>query len=297
MNTNTKLIIALFTSFFVLGCNKLDEKSFAYGNFETRDVLVPSEMNGILLKMNVHEGDELVPGQFIALIDTQQLVLKKNQLEANLAAVSAQIKQVNAEINVQQVALANLEKELKRFGNLFLEEAATKKQVDDLEGQIAMAKAQIAALESRKTSIYAEAEARDAMIDQVSDQISRSAILSPGAGQVLETYVEQGEMAVAGHPVIKMAGLEKLTLRVFIQGSQLSEVKLGDKVEVLYDQGNGLGKTDGTVAWISEEAEFTPKVIQTREERVNLVYAMKVVVPNNGELKIGMPGELRLKKQ
>ncbi|MFW5820972.1 MAG: HlyD family secretion protein, partial [Bacteroidota bacterium] len=146
----------------------------------------------------------------------------------------------------------------------------------------------------QKLSVYAENDAKSAQLSQVEDQINRAFIDAPIDGQVLETYVDRGEMAISGRPVIKLADLNVLILRVFIDGNQLSSLKLGDKVKVLYDGTEGLNSIEGTVSWISPEAEFTPKIIQTRENRVNLVYAVKVRVPNDGSIKIGMPGEIQL---
>lgn len=289
----------LFIIFFLAGyisCSNNNEKSFAYGNFESEDLLIPSETTGIITGFYVDEGDLLEPGDRIAMTDTTQLFLKRTQLIAARNAVSAKLAQINSQIEVQKVNLQNLEREFKRFGSLFLEEAATKKQMDDLEGKIDMVKAQINALTSQKSSVYAELDAQDAQIEQVNDQIQSSAIVSPQNARVLETFNRRGEMAVAGRPIVKIADLSNLILRIFIDGNQLSSINIGDKVKVIYDGPDGLMDTEGTVSWISSEAEFTPKIIQTREERVNLVYAAKVMVPNDGSLKVGMPGEIQLLK-
>ncbi len=275
-------------------CKNEEEQSFAFGNFESEDILIPSETSAVIIQMNVNEGDEIKAGVLIALTDTLQFHLQKKQLLATRKAVMARIEQINAQIHVQNVNISNLERELKRSANLFLEDAATKKQMDDLEGKLELAMAQLKSLESQKLSVYAENDAKNAQLSQIEDQINRAFIDAPVDGRVLETFVEKGEMAVTGRPVINLADLKELILRVFIDGNQLSSVGLGDKVKVLYDGPDGLNSIEGTVSWISPEAEFTPKIIQTRENRVNLVYAVKVRVPNDGSMKIGMPGEIQL---
>lgn len=297
MNTLKFLGISLIVSLIILSsCNKDNEKSFAYGNFESEDILVPAENSGILVDFLIREGSTIREGQKIGQTDTLQLYLKKKQMEAALKAVISRLDQINAEIRVQEVQQENIERDYKRFGTLFLEEAATKKQLDDLEGQIEMTWARIGALNSQKLSVYAERDAQNAQILQLEDQINRSVISAPAEGQVLETFVKKGEMAVAGRPVAKIANLSELILRVFIDGDQLSSIKTGDRVKVLFDGPEDMLSLEGTVTWISPEAEFTPKIIQTREERVNLVYAVKVLVINDGTLKIGMPGEIQLIK-
>lgn len=294
MRTLTFLMIAGLAISLLTSCNTDPEESFAYGNFESVGLFIPAENSGIINNFYVEEGMLVQPGEKIAEMDTLQLHLKKQQVIAAKKAVNARIVQINSQIEVQEVSLANLEREYKRFGSLFLEEAATKKQLDDLEGQIRLARAQIQALNSQKLAVYAEADAQAARLSQLEDQIKRSTILAPSQGQILEVFTRQGEMAMAGRPVAKMADLSNLILRVFIDGDQLSSITTGDRVKVLFDGMTGINYTEGTVSWVSPEAEFTPKIIQTREDRVNLVYAVKVIVPNDGSLKIGMPGEIQL---
>lgn len=278
----------------IFSCDNEEEQSFAFGNFESDDLLIPAETSGVIIKMNVGQGDEINEGVLIALTDTLQYHLQKQQLLASRKAVMTRLEQIDAQISVQKVNISNLERELKRFANLFLEDAATRKQIDDLEGKLELARAQINSLETQKLSVYAEKDAKDAQLQQIEDQINRSFINAPIDGQVLETFLNKGEMAVTGRPVVKLADLKELILRVFIDGDQLSSIKLNDRVKVIYDGPEGLESTEGIISWISPEAEFTPKIIQTRENRVNLVYAVKIRVPNEGSIKIGMPGEIKL---
>ncbi len=278
----------------VSSCGEEEKESFAYGNFESNDLLIPSETSGLIIHLDVNQGDEIRKDSRIALIDTSQYHLQKQQVLASRKAVLATLPQLEAEIRVQEVNISYLERELKRFGSLFLENAATTSQVDDIEGRLELARAQLNSLKTRKLSVYAERDAKDAQLRQIEDQIHRSFIAAPIDGQILEIFLNGGEMAVTGRPVAKLANLKELILRVFIEGDQLSSIKLNDKVRVLFDGPEGLESTEGKISWISPRAEFTPKIIQTRENRVNLVYAVKVSVPNDGRIKIGMPGEIQL---
>ena len=288
------LIILLAITTIMNSCKEKGPESFAYGNFESEDVLVPSEGSGIVTEFFITQGDLLKAGERIAQIDSLQLHLKKTQLLASRKAILARLEQINSQIDIEKVNLENLQRELKRFGNLFLEEAATRKQMDDLEGNIELVKAKIEALKTQKKAIYAERDAQEAQISRVTDQIKRTSVIMPINGRVLETFVRKGEMVVAGRPVAKVADLEELILRVFIDGNQLSSLITGEQVQVFDDGQDQVLNTKGKVIWISPEAEFTPKIIQTREERVNLVYAVKVLVPNDGSLKVGMPAEIQL---
>ncbi len=170
--------------------------------------------------------------------------------------------------------------------------AATSKQQDDISGQVALLEAQIAATESQKSSVYAERKTLEVQIRQVEDQLLKCAIKNPIDGILLTKYKEEGEIAAAGQPLYKMADMSELILRAYVSGSQLSSLTTGGSVSVRFDEAQGMEELSGVVSWISPRAEFTPKIIQTREERVNLVYAIKVMVPNDGRLKIGMPGEV-----
>ena len=190
--------------------------------------------------------------------------------------------------------MENLEREYNRLLNLLEDGAATSKQKDDMDGNIKVLKAQIAALETQKATISAERNTLKIQIAQVNDQIKRSQVKNPISGVVLQKYKEQGEIVGAGQNLYKIADLDKLILRVYVSGDQLSTVKIGEEVTVRIDGTEGIEELPGLVTWVSSQAEFTPKIIQTKEERINLVYAVKVVVENDGMLKIGMPGEIKL---
>lgn len=264
----------------------------AYGNFEAIEVMVSAETSGLILDFPFNEGDPLIEGQFLASIDTVQLVLQREQLESGKASLGARIKTLDAQVKANGVQLENLEREKNRILKLVEGGAATSKQQDDIEGQIELLKAQIEATESQKSSVYAERRTLDIQVRQVDDRIRKSSLNSPGDGIILTKYKEKGELASPGQPLCKVANMDELILRAYISGSQLSSVKIGAEVEVRFDAPDGMAKISGIVSWISPMAEFTPKIIQTKEERVNLVYAIKVLVPNDGSLKIGMPGEI-----
>ncbi len=279
-------------------CRHNEEEAFAYGNFESEDVLVSAQTTGTVEVFNINEGDRVGAGQLLGIIDTSDLHLKEDQVRASGEAVRARLAEIDQQIHVNDVSIANVSKDLDRIKAMHKEGAATDKQLDDLQGQVDLLNARNAALKSQKASVYAQLDAFRAQLDQIRDQVSKCFLKAPMAGTILETYVRQGELAVTGKALYKMADLSTLTLRAFIDGDQLSSIKTGDKVVVNYDgPGGQLLKTTGTVSWISSEAEFTPKIIQTRSERVNLVYAVKVIVPNDGRLKIGMPGEIGSVKQ
>jgi HlyD family secretion protein len=288
-----KLIIPVLLPAIVAGCSGRNELSDAYGNFETWEYLISAEGNGKILALDLEEGDILGAGQVVGYIDTVPLHLQRVQLKAKIGTIRAQKSGVDAQIAVQQAQKQTLLVEKRRLENLLKDNAATGKQMDDLNGKLNTLDRQIMATRSSYETIDSEMKAMEAQVSIVEDQLGRNFIVNPLGGTVLEKYAETYEMAVAGRALYKLADLESMILRVYISGSQLALVKLGQPVEVLIDQGEeDLASLNGKVTWISGKAEFTPKIIQTKQERVNLVYAVKVEVPNDGRLKIGMPAEV-----
>lgn len=275
-------------------CSGKDEKSDAYGNFEAEEIILSSEVNGKIVELNFEEGQELKAGTQIGLVDTTDYQLKKEQLMAQRMAVSTRSSNIASQANVQREQRANLVTDRNRIEKLFKDGAATKKQLDDINGAISVIDKQISATETQNAGVAGEMEALEKQIEQLDQQLARCHLVCPVSGTVLTKYIQPNELVVPGKSLYKIADMSQVFLRAYISESQLPEVRLGQKVKVLIDQGDGNMKTyDGTVTWISSSAEFTPKVIQTREERVNLVYAMKIKVPNDGALKIGMPGEVK----
>jgi HlyD family secretion protein len=290
-----------------------EPQSDAYGNFEAVETIVSAEATGALQQLSVEEGQTLKAGQTVGQIDPLQLQLRKAQLLASRRAVSsrspnipAQLSPFEQQIAVQEQQLKTLQREKTRTQKLIAAGAAPTKQLDDIVAQIDVMERQIAlirqqraaqqsALTTQRSGTLSEEAPLEEQIRQIDDQIRKATIVNPSAGTVTVKFAETGEVASYGKPLYKVADLDQITLRAYISGDQLVRVKTGQTVKVLVDAPNDQFKEyAGTVTWISSKAEFTPKVIQTKDERVNLVYALKVKVKNDGGLKIGMPGELRL---
>ena len=284
----------LFLSLIILSgaCSNNKTKSDAFGNFETDEVIVSSENSGRVLMTSFSEGEKVSKGAIMAITDTVNLVLQRNLLQAQKESILAQKGGLYAQIAVSDQQITNIQKDQVRIMKMLAEGAATPKQMDDIDGQIALSGKQKKAYAAQISAIEKSAEAVDAQIAVLNDKISTSVIKAPIAGIILEKYAETGELATPGKSLYKMADMDTLVLRVYISGPQLTQIQAGKQVKVMIDGIEGIKELAGTVTWISPEAEFTPKIIQTREERVKLVYAAKVRVPNDGSLKLGMPGEI-----
>lgn len=289
MKTITPLIIAVA---LLIGCKNEEKKADAYGNFESKEVIVSAETNGRIIRLEAIEGSVIEKGLEIALIDTTIYHLQKSEIDAGIQSIRTRISSINAqnEILVQQIA--NLNINVARTENMMKEDAATKKQYDDLTGQVEVLKKQITANNTQKVSTAAEIAVYESKKITLNEQIMRCSVKSPLKGTIIEKYSEQGELAAAGKPIVKIADLSVIKLRVYVSGAQLGNVKLGQECKVRTDNGKkGYTNFTGTVGYISEKAEFTPKIIQTKDERVTLVYAVTIDVKNDGFLKSGMPGE------
>jgi HlyD family secretion protein len=287
------IIIPICLLIFLVSCKGRNELSDAYGNFESIEYLVSAEGQGRIMELNIEEGDMLEADQVLGFIDTIPLMLQRNQLQATMQAILARKAEVGAQIAVQEIQRDNLLVEQERLEKLLRDEAATGKQMDDLLGQLRTIESQIAATRSGFVIIDREIRAVEAQVKSLENLIHKNIIINPVKGTVLEKYAEPNEMAVAGKALYKIADLDRMILRAYISGSQLSGIRIGQDVRVIIDDPLQ-PETEGTITWISDKSEFTPKIIQTREERVHLVYAIKVMVANDGRLKIGMPGELIL---
>ena len=285
----------LFLSLIILlgACSNNKTKSDAFGNFETDEVIISSENSGKIIMTAFSEGEKVKKGDVMAITDTANLVLQRSQLMAQKASVLAQKAGLFASIAVSDQQITNVQKDQVRIKKMLADGAATPKQMDDIDGQIALTGKQKKAYSAQIAAIEMSAEAVDAQIAVLNDKIGTSVLRAPISGIVLEKYAETGELAMPGKSLYKMANVDTLILRVYISGPQLTQIKTGKAVKVMIDTNEGLKEMAGTVEWISPEAEFTPKIIQTREERVKLVYAAKVRVPNDGSLKLGMPGEIK----
>lgn len=285
--------LLIFVLSFLAACSGNKEKSDAYGTFEATEIMVSAEVPGKILQFNIEEGQVLSAGSTVGLIDTIDWQLKKEQLQAQKNAVEAKYPGVASQISVLEQQLKNLITEKNRIEKLFNEGAATRKQLDDINGNIEVVQKQIRSVETQNAAVAAELSSITKQIEQVNENLRRCRITNPVNGTVLQKYSEQGELTTAGKPLYKIADLSQLYLRAYVSGAQLPKIKLGNKVKVLVDKDEHQNtEMEGVVSWISPSAEFTPKIIQTKEERVNLVYAVKIRVNNDGTLKIGMPGEV-----
>ncbi len=291
-----KHISLIFIVFVIASCSNTNDVSDAYGNFEVDDVIISAEANGKLLSFNIEEGKEAAEGILVGIIDTTNLVLNQKQLKAQMFAVASKIENIKSQIQVQEQKKDNLLVDKNRIENLVKDGAATQKQMDDINGAIDLVNSQIESIRTQYASVNMEQEVIKIQIAQVEESKSKCYIRNPQKGIVLEKYAEQNEITAFGKPLYKIANMEEMVLRVYVSGAQLPNIKLNQEVEVLIDEDEKTNRTlPGTVFWVSENAEFTPKIIQTKKERVNMVYAVKVRVKNDGSLKIGMPGEVNFK--
>lgn len=280
-------------SLTLVSCHRKANLADAYGNFEAEEVLVSAETSGPVVKTFFEEGDEVYAGQLAVETDSVQYSLKILELKAKHKATKARLMNLAAQSEVyakQKQVAAN---DLTRLQKMLVDGAATQKQLDDLQGQMSVLDKQVAAIVSNREGVLAEMAAIDAAIGQSGDMLRRTKVFFPSDGVVLEKYIDQGEMVIPGKALFKMANLKVLRLKAYVSGGQLSEFALGDTVQVAIDGAGGEPVWfQGVITWVSSKAEFTPKIIQTKDERVNLVYALRVDVVNDGRLKIGMPGEV-----
>jgi HlyD family secretion protein len=283
----------LIASLSVISCRNSDPEADAYGSFEAEEVIVSAQIQGTLLAFDAEEGKILEKDQQAGRIDSVSATLKKLQLKSQSSVIGARIANLDAQLNVQEEQRRNLQREVTRTANLLKDGAATPQQFDDIEGKLRILDSQTEALRSQRGIIAGEHAVLNAQIAEADNQLSKCRIINPMKGTVLEKYAETGELVVPGKALYKIANTGTMELKVYISGTQLSSVAIGDSVEVRIDAPDGsLLTLKGLVSWISDEVEFTPKIIQTREERVNMVYAVKISVANDGSLKIGMPGEV-----
>jgi HlyD family secretion protein len=285
--------ILIFTA-GLMACDRNNDRADAYGNFEATEVVISAMAQGEIFSLRIEEGQELRQGEIVGLIDTTDLHLKKQQLIKGIAAVKTRLVTINAQMEVQLQQKHNLMVDKNRLEKLFKDGAATQKQLDDINGAIDLLDAQVTATKSQKQQVQAEIETMDVQIEQVQEALSKCHVTNPINGTVLTKYAESGEVAAPGKPLYKIADLNRMKLKVYVSGDQLPHIKIGQEVQVQIDDTKKENSAlTGTISWISSTAEFTPKTIQTKDERVNLVYAVKILVQNDGSIKIGMPGEVK----
>lgn len=309
---NFRTAIITLAIFQIVACGNKNNQFDAQGSFEAEEIMVSPEVNGRIVAFDIEEGDTLTAQQVVGKIDDTNLNLQKEQVEASIDALSQkttdvkpQVAYLNEQLALQSVQLKNLQKELTRAEGLFKKDAATAKQVDDLRYQVEalqkqmdvtkeQIKLQQAINASQNRAILSEKKPLEKKASQIEDLVGRSSIVNPINGTIITRYAEVGEVAVLGKALYKIADLSTLTLRAYVTGDQLSVLKIGQPVKVFIDNGADAYKEyAGQLTWISSKAEFTPKTIQTKDERANLVYAIKVKVKNDGLLKIGMYAEVK----
>lgn len=290
MKTRSLIIIS---AVIFAGCKNNSDKADAYGNFEATEVVVSAETSGRILKFDLTEGVEIEKGTEIALIDTTLFHLQLSEIDAGMKSIRTRISSINAQNDILNQQIENLNINIARINNMLKDDAATKKQYDDLTGQVAVLQKQIAANNTQKASVAAELSVYEAKKATLNEQLVRTCVKSPLKGTLIEKYSESGEMTAAGKPLAKIADLSLIKLKVYVSGAQLGSIKIGQQCTVRIDDGKkGYSSFQGTISYISGKAEFTPKIIQTKEERVTLVYAVTIEVKNDGTMKSGMPGEV-----
>lgn len=306
------VFLGLLLASTTFSCQKSGPKVDAYGNFEADELIISAEASGKIIALQVEEGQELAAGTTVGRIDSAQIVLKIEQLKASIRsvaakspAISAQLAVFEKQLSASKQQIATLQREKLRVENLLKSDAATPKQLDDLNAQIEQVQRQMdvileqrsasdANLSTQKSGLLAEILPLEKQIAQLDDQLDKCRIVNPAAGTVLSKFAEAGEVSSFGKALYKIADLHKMILRAYVSGDQLGNIKIGQDVKVSIDGPNKTMRDfTGKITWISSKAEFTPKIIQTKDERVNLVYAMKISVQNDGSLKIGMPAEVK----
>ncbi|MAL23423.1 MAG: HlyD family secretion protein [Xanthomarina sp.] len=283
-----------FAILTLISCGQSNGKADGYGNFEATEITVSAENNGKLMQFDVQEGNKLQQNTFVGYIDTIPLALKREQLLVSKDVVSSKSKGVLSQIAVLKAKLKTANTNKERTENLIRDNAGTQKQLDDILGEIDVINQQIRSVEIQNAPVVNELKSIDVQLKQIEDQIEKCKIVNPITGTVLTKYTEPNEITAFGKPLYKIADLEHMELRVYVSETQLANLKIGEEVTVKIDDKDDMKDYPGTITWIASEAEFTPKIIQTKEERVALVYAVKVTVKNDGSLKIGMPAEMWL---
>ncbi len=281
-------------------CGNKEKEYDATGTFEATETTVYAEQNGALLTFSVNEGEVLEADREVGLIDTTQTWLKIQQLGATKQVYQSQKPDMQRQIAVTRQQLVKARQEEQRYKELVADGAAPSKMLDDARSQVMVLQrqldAQISSLTTSTSALDKQSAATDVQVNQLRDILRKCHIMTPTKGTVLEKYVERGEFVAAGKPLFKIADTENMFMRAYVTSAQLKDIKLGQKVKVFADYGDGQKKTyDGTISWISSRSEFTPKTILTEDERADLVYAVKIAIKNDGFVKIGMYGEVKLK--
>jgi HlyD family secretion protein len=287
----TRLLITLAVILLASCKNKTGEAD-AYGNFEATEVIISSETSGRILQFDKDEGAQIDKGEIIALVDTTLPHLQKAEIDAGMNSVRTRISSISSQNDILNQQIENINVNIARIEKMLKDDAATQKQYDDLTGQVAVLKKQISANNTQKISTASELAVYESKKATLNEQVVRSCVKSPLKGSIIEKYAEAGEVTAPGKPLAKIADLSVIKLKVYISGAVLGKIKTGQQCTVRIDDGvKGYRSFSGVISYVSDKAEFTPKIIQTKEERVTFVYAVNINVINDGTLKSGMPGE------
>ena len=289
-----QLVLLLSISAGITSCNFNDYLADGYGNFEAIEITISAENNGKLMQFTAEEGMTINKGEFLGYIDSIPLFLKKEQLYIQKELIHSKSNAVLSQIKVLEAKLDLALKNEERIQNLIEDNAATQKQLDAIVGEIAVIRSSISSAEKQNAPVLNEYKSLDVQLEQLEDLMSKTKIVNPINGTIVSKYAQENELMNFGKPLYKIADLSTMELRVYLSEKQLSSISLSDKVTVKIDKEEDMKSYTGTISWISSKAEFTPKIIQTKEERVALVYAVKVLVNNDGGIKIGMPAEMWL---
>ena len=291
------ILIMTLTLLAFLGCSSNNEKSDAYGNFESNETIISSEVSGKIIVINFDKSDMVTENDTLAIIDPTQLKLKRESVVVQKEILETNFVSIDTQIDVILEEKENLLREKRRAENLLENEAIPQKQLDDLNGNIEVINKKIENVKSQKLVLKKQIKAQNIQIKTIEDLISKCYIKSPINGTVLDSFNKKGEITAAGKPLFKIADLQTLKLTAYVSGTQLTEFRLGQNVTVLVDaSATDLREYPGRITFISDQAEFTPKIVQTREQRTSLVYKIEVEVENDGSLKIGMPAEVNWAK-
>lgn len=298
-----KLVIRIAAAAVLLttvACHEREREFDACGQVDATEVVVSAENSGKIMWLNVDEGDCLEKGELVGYLDTVPTFLQKRELEERKEGAKTKVVDIERQLRAQYANLENLKTDYERYRTLLSKDAGTQKQVDDLAAQIKIAESDIAAqrqtYEKNNGNIRKEMDVYDVQVAQKADLLKKCYVTSPINGTVLTKYAEEGETVTSGKSLFKIANLDDVFVRAYFSTKQLSDIKLGDKVKVVAEDGTDNPRTyEGVIRWISDEAEFTPKNIQTKDEQADLVYATKVAVKNDGFLRIGMYAYVLLK--
>ena len=293
-----KIVTIASMTLLLVACGQSEKEFDATGTFEATEVIVSAEQSGTLLKFALEEGDNIEADSEVGLVDTTQIWLKLQQAEATKAVYQSQKPDMEKQIAATRQQLEKAKTEQRRYQELVSDGAAPSKMLDDATNQVKVLQrqleAQMSSLSTSTKALNQQMAATDVQMSQLKDQLQKCHIAAPLTGTVLEKYMEQGEFAAIGKPLFKMADTEQMFIRVYVTSAQLKDIKVGQKAKVFADYGDGQKKEyEGTVSWISSRSEFTPKTILTDDERADLVYALKVAFKNDGNVKIGMYGEVK----